>query len=116
MSRFIGFVLFSGCGSAELLPLIDADGALAGTYDPAGSSLSVDFDAASAELSTGEVAQLDAGAAFVEGLSPGDQVALFDAAGEPVAVLEVAEPDAPLSEEDASSRYAGCERVNDGVN
>ncbi|MEQ1566790.1 MAG: hypothetical protein ABMA64_14205 [Myxococcota bacterium] len=114
MSRFVWFTLLAGCGASELLPLVDADGALAGTYDPAAAALAVDSDAAAAELSTGERVDLDAGAADgVRELSPGDEVALLDADGRTVEVLVVSEPDASF---DAESRYANCSAggIDDG--
>ncbi|MEQ1566788.1 MAG: hypothetical protein ABMA64_14195 [Myxococcota bacterium] len=104
--------LVAGCASSDLLPVVGDAGELVGTYDPASSSLVVDVDAASAELSTGETVDLDAGAAeLVEPLVPGDEIVLLGVDGEAIGTFTVSDPDVALSEEDASSRYGNCSDI-----
>ncbi|MEQ1508103.1 MAG: hypothetical protein ABMB14_38090 [Myxococcota bacterium] len=113
MFRSLMFLaLVPGCGS-ELLAVVDGNGGLAGTYDPSSALLALDLDGASAALSTGEAVALDDGAAMLtDDLVPGDEITVFDADGAPIGDLVVVDADADLSEEDASSRYAGCGQLD----
>ncbi|MEQ1566786.1 MAG: hypothetical protein ABMA64_14185 [Myxococcota bacterium] len=98
-----------GCADGELLPVVDRDGELAGTYDPAASALSIDVDAASAALSTGETVVLDHGFAWLDQeLVPGDRISVLGSDGTSIGVLWVDESSLTLSESDSSTRFGDC--------
>ncbi|MEQ1566787.1 MAG: hypothetical protein ABMA64_14190 [Myxococcota bacterium] len=104
--RVLWMCLVAGCASGELLPVVAEDGALAGAYDRAAASLTLEVEGSWVVTPT-ETVPLEQGVATVA-LEPGDELELLDAAGDPVGWLVVEEPDAAWAEQDVSSRYAGC--------
>ncbi|MEQ1566792.1 MAG: hypothetical protein ABMA64_14215 [Myxococcota bacterium] len=108
MSRLVMFsLLLAGCAAPAVLPVMDGNGGLAGTYDPVESLLSLDVDGAEARTSTGEQAPLDLGeGVLTHDLAPGDTVTVLDADGAVLESFVVGEPDADTA--DVDSRYAAC--------
>ena len=100
----------AGCDQTEMLPLLDSDGALAGTFDPASGELSIPTgDDAVRDASGEEVALLDGGAVVDWVLAPGDVLELVATDGTSE-LLEVGDADLvdELSDEEAASRYGAC--------
>ncbi|MEQ1507220.1 MAG: hypothetical protein ABMB14_33635, partial [Myxococcota bacterium] len=82
-----------GCQQQELLPLVDAQGDLVGSYDPSSSELAVETGAASAEVVGVQVALVDGMGVVDADLVPGDSVALLDDAGATVELVTVGDAD-----------------------
>ncbi|MEQ1500988.1 MAG: hypothetical protein ABMB14_02100 [Myxococcota bacterium] len=112
MRTMLGLLLAlaaTGCAQDALLPLVDADGALAGTYDPATGKLSIPSDA-DAVRAQGEEVELVDGAGVVDWvLAPGDELEVVspDGTSETVEIGDPALIDG-MDDEDAGSRYGSC--------
>jgi hypothetical protein len=107
----LALAALAGCASSEVLPVVDSEGALVGTYDPAEGALELGVDGASVATPTGEQVPLEAGLALLaEDLTEGDVLGLLDASGEELEHLVVgqADLDQKLGEDDAGSRHPNC--------
>jgi hypothetical protein len=111
MRAVVLLTVFVGCGQAEVLPLLDASGDLAGSFDPSSGELLVAADVSVIENQEGEQVAVSGGLAGVDWtLIPGDELLLLDSSGEAFEALHVESPEFVdgLSDEEAESRYAGC--------
>ncbi|MEQ1567501.1 MAG: hypothetical protein ABMA64_17805 [Myxococcota bacterium] len=94
----------AACSDPELLPLLDRDGAMVGSYDPATGSVEVGLDGDAVEVPSGEQADLvDGVAALDEALAPGDAVTVLDANGAPTEALTVGGAETAID-----GRYGSC--------
>lgn len=100
-----------GCGQAEMLPLLDSTGDLAGSFDPASGELLVGDDVSIIQNEDGAQVAVSGGLAGTDWeLTPGNELLLLDASGYVFEVLHVETPDLVdgLSDEEAESRYGAC--------
>jgi hypothetical protein len=108
---FLVLAVLVGCSSSEVLPVVDSEGALVGTYDPAEGALQLGVDGAEVATPAGEQVPLDAGLALLaEDLVEGDELGILDADGEEIERLVIAPAhlDQELGEGDVESRYPNC--------
>ncbi|MEQ1567500.1 MAG: hypothetical protein ABMA64_17800 [Myxococcota bacterium] len=103
MNRWTTLLLLVGCAPGRgFLPLLDADGARVGVYDPSIGSIEVGLDGDTIEVPSGTQADLVGGiAAIDEALTPGDLLVIHsDGATEALTVGDAEGAD--------DGRYGSC--------